>query len=147
MPVFLHTADWQLGKPFGRVVDDDKRALIEFIWGSEGFPSQRLPDAVAQVETRLTAPQLLAQLQSLEQAAGRERPYRNAPRTLDLDLLDYEGRVEPGPPELPHPRLATRAFVLVPLRDVAPGAGLERMRELLEHAGERGGQRLHLRLL
>ena len=46
-------------------------------------------NAVAEMATRLTAPELLAQLQQLELAAGRERPYRNAPRTLDLDLLLY----------------------------------------------------------
>jgi len=43
-----------------------------------------------------------------------------APRTLDLDLIDYNHRIEDGDPELPHPRLQDRAFVLIPLRDVAP---------------------------
>lgn len=52
---------------------------------------------------------------------GRVRSARNAPRTLDLDILDYNGTVQSGPPELPHPRLHDRAFVLIPLRDVAPG--------------------------
>jgi 2-amino-4-hydroxy-6-hydroxymethyldihydropteridine diphosphokinase len=59
-------------------------------------------------------------LHKVEIAYGRARNSRNAPRTLDLDILDYEGRVEQGPPILPHPRIAGRAFVLVPLRDVAP---------------------------
>ena len=45
---------------------------------------------------------------------------KNAPRTLDLDLIDYDGRVENGPPVLPHPRLKERAFVLVPVADIAP---------------------------
>ena len=45
---------------------------------------------------------------------------RNAPRTLDLDIIDYDGRIEHGDPELPHPRMGTRAFVLVPLREIAP---------------------------
>ena len=78
-------------------------------------------NAVAQVETALTAPQLLAQLQQLEQDAGRERPYRNAPRTLDLDLLLFgNGRIASPALTVPHPRLAERAFVLLPLHELAP---------------------------
>jgi 2-amino-4-hydroxy-6-hydroxymethyldihydropteridine diphosphokinase len=79
-------------------------------------------NAVAEISTRLTAPELLAQLKRLEQAAGRKRPYVNAPRTLDLDLLLY-GRASIDSPRLqvPHPRMNTRAFVLVPLAEIAPG--------------------------
>ena len=78
-------------------------------------------NAVARLETRLTAPDLLAQLQALELAAGRERPYRNAPRTLDLDLLLYgDARIDSLRLTLPHPRLHERAFVLRPLAEVAP---------------------------
>lgn len=78
-------------------------------------------NAVARLETRLTAPDLLAQLQALELAAGRERPYRNAPRTLDLDLLLYgDARIDSPQLTLPHPRLHERAFVLRPLAEVAP---------------------------
>jgi 2-amino-4-hydroxy-6-hydroxymethyldihydropteridine diphosphokinase len=47
------------------------------------------------------------------------RGARNAPRTLDVDILDYNGRVEGGPPVLPHPRLEERPFVLVPLAEIA----------------------------
>ena len=75
----------------------------------------------AELETRLTAPELLQALQGLEQAAGRERPYRNAPRTLDLDLLLYGGgRIASAALTVPHPRLRERAFVLLPLHEVAP---------------------------
>jgi 2-amino-4-hydroxy-6-hydroxymethyldihydropteridine diphosphokinase len=56
----------------------------------------------------------------VEAEFGRERGKKNAPRTLDLDLIAYGGRIEEGQPQLPHPRMETRAFVLVPLRDVAP---------------------------
>jgi 2-amino-4-hydroxy-6-hydroxymethyldihydropteridine diphosphokinase len=63
---------------------------------------------------------LLKALHDIEAEFGRIREKQNAPRTLDLDLLDYDGRIEAGPPELPHPRLIERAFVLLPLRDVAP---------------------------
>ena len=78
-------------------------------------------NAVAQVQTRLNAMDLLAALQAIEQAAGRERPYRNAPRTLDLDVLLYgSGQVNSPTLTVPHPRMGERAFVLVPLADVAP---------------------------
>lgn len=78
-------------------------------------------NAVAQVHTRLAAPELLDELQRLEHAAGRERPFRNAPRTLDLDLLLYgDARMDSPRLTLPHPRMLQRAFVLVPLAEIAP---------------------------
>ena len=78
-------------------------------------------NAVVSLSTRLSPLALLDQLQQIEQAAGRERPYRNAPRTLDLDLLLYgnDDIVEPRL-TVPHPRMTQRAFVLVPLADLAP---------------------------
>jgi 2-amino-4-hydroxy-6-hydroxymethyldihydropteridine diphosphokinase len=78
-------------------------------------------NAVAELHTALSPHELLAELQRLEQAAGRERPWRNAPRTLDLDLLLYDD-VRLDSPELtiPHPRMHERAFVLVPLAEIAP---------------------------
>jgi 2-amino-4-hydroxy-6-hydroxymethyldihydropteridine diphosphokinase len=78
-------------------------------------------NAVAQLRTRLTAPELLRGLQALEQAAGRERPYRHAPRTLDLDLLLYgDACIASAALTIPHPRLRERAFVLLPLAELAP---------------------------
>lgn len=78
-------------------------------------------NAVALVETLLSPLALLQALQSLEQAAGRERPYRNAPRTLDLDLLDYgDLRLDTPTLTLPHPRMRQRAFVLQPLAEICP---------------------------
>lgn len=78
-------------------------------------------NAVAEIATTLSAPDLLEALQAIEQGAGRERPYRNAPRTLDLDLLLFgEGRIHSPRLSLPHPRMAERAFVLVPLSEIAP---------------------------
>jgi 2-amino-4-hydroxy-6-hydroxymethyldihydropteridine diphosphokinase len=59
-------------------------------------------------------------LHDTEDFFGRTRGAKNAPRTLDLDLIDYDGRIERGPPELPHPRMTDRAFVLVPLQEIAP---------------------------
>lgn len=79
-------------------------------------------NAVTEVATTLTAPALLRTLQAIENAAGRERPYRNAPRTLDLDLLLYgSARIESHELTVPHPRMWERAFVLVPLHEIAPG--------------------------
>jgi 2-amino-4-hydroxy-6-hydroxymethyldihydropteridine diphosphokinase len=78
-------------------------------------------NAVAEIQTCLSAPELLAHLQKLERDAGRERPYRNAPRTLDLDLLLFgEARIESAALQIPHPRMQQRAFVLVPLAEIAP---------------------------
>ncbi len=78
-------------------------------------------NAVVQLRTVLTAPELLRELHAIEHAAGRVRPYRNAPRTLDLDILLYgDGRVNSDALTIPHPRMAQRAFVLVPLAEIAP---------------------------
>ena len=78
-------------------------------------------NAVAAIETGLTAPVLMQQLQQLEQLAGRERPYRHAPRTLDLDLLLYgDACINSAQLQVPHPRMNERAFVLVPLAEIAP---------------------------
>ena len=78
-------------------------------------------NAVVELATQLTAPELLHQLQQLEQAAQRERPYRNAPRTLDLDVLLYgSAHIESAALTVPHPRMHERAFVLMPLAQIAP---------------------------
>lgn len=78
-------------------------------------------NAVARLETHLSALDLLDALQALENQAGRLRPFVNAPRTLDLDLLLYgQARMDSPRLTLPHPRMWGRAFVLYPLADVAP---------------------------
>ena len=78
-------------------------------------------NAVALLDTALTADALLAELQRIEAGHGRERPYRNAPRTLDLDLLLYgDERIATPALTVPQPRLHERAFVLLPLAEVAP---------------------------
>jgi 2-amino-4-hydroxy-6-hydroxymethyldihydropteridine diphosphokinase len=125
----------------GANLGDAQRALQQALAGLAALPHTRLvarsriyrsapvdaggPDylnAVAQLETALTAPDLLEALQALEAAAGRERPYRNAPRTLDLDLLLYgSARIASARLTVPHPRLRERAFVLLPLQELAPG--------------------------
>ena len=79
-------------------------------------------NGVALVRTTLAPDDLLALLHRIEARFGRVRGEANAARSLDLDLLDYEGRLSIASegPVLPHPRLHERAFVLLPLRDVAP---------------------------
>ncbi len=81
-------------------------------------------NAVAQISTALDPSELLQQLHRIEAAFGRVRGQRWAERTLDLDLIDYNGLINPetreNEPVLPHPRVAERAFVLGPLADVAP---------------------------
>jgi len=78
-------------------------------------------NAVAQVRTTLAPLELLRALQAIEAGAGRLRPYPNAPRTLDLDLLLYDDvELATGPLVLPHPRLHERAFVVLPLLEIAP---------------------------
>ncbi|MDE1986342.1 MAG: 2-amino-4-hydroxy-6-hydroxymethyldihydropteridine diphosphokinase [Alphaproteobacteria bacterium] len=77
-------------------------------------------NAVIRVETSLSSAAVMNLLHEIESAYGRTRSVKNAPRTLDLDLIDFDGRIEDGPPMLPHPRVAERAFVLIPLADVAP---------------------------
>lgn len=124
----------------GGNLGDARASVLEAFRGLADLPQTRLiarsrlyrtapheasgPDfinAVARIDTSLSAPELLQALQSLEHAAGRERPYPNAPRTLDLDLLLYgDARIDSPRLTVPHPRMRGRAFVLHPLADVAP---------------------------
>ena len=84
-------------------------------------PGDDYINAAVEIETRLPAPSLLQHLQQIEQAAGRKRPHINAPRTLDLDLLLYgDGRIDSPHLTVPHPRMWQRAFVLLPLHEIAP---------------------------
>ena len=80
-------------------------------------------NAVIEVATDLSADGLLATLHDVEETFGRVRTVANAPRAIDLDLLDFRRKIAPGGPglaTLPHPRMASRAFVLRPLADLAP---------------------------
>ena len=78
-------------------------------------------NAVAQLETSLSPHDLLQALMQIEAGFGRERSFRNAPRVLDLDILLYQDTVLDDPQlMLPHPRMHQRAFVMVPLAEIAP---------------------------
>jgi 2-amino-4-hydroxy-6-hydroxymethyldihydropteridine diphosphokinase len=102
---------------------DTQRVKASSLYRSAPYEAQG-PDfinAVALLQTQLSPLELLHALQALELRSGRERPYKNAPRTLDLDLIFY-GDVALATPELtlPHPRWHERAFVLQPLAEVWP---------------------------
>jgi 2-amino-4-hydroxy-6-hydroxymethyldihydropteridine diphosphokinase len=113
----LEAALWELG-----------RGGVHILRRSSFYRSQAWPDpedpefinAVAEVESALDPAALMHLLHETETSFGRTRSARNRPRTLDLDLLDYRGLTQTGPPILPHPRMSTRAFVLVPLLEIAP---------------------------
>lgn len=88
-------------------------------WGVLQQPS--FVNAAVELDTGLSPHALLDALLAIEQRAGRVRAERNGPRTLDLDLLHVDGvRLDDARLILPHPRMAERAFVLLPLHDIAP---------------------------
>ena len=144
-----HTAWVALGANLGDPLATLQRALSELA----AHPHMRLearshfyrtapvessgPDyvnAVVRLRTALAPLDLLDALQGIELAHGRERPYRNAPRTLDLDLLAYDDlQLDTPRLTLPHPRMHARAFVLRPLADIDPDLALPRgrVRDLL----------------
>lgn len=106
-------------------------------------------NAVARVETGLSARALLSGLLSIEAQHGRVRSTPNAPRTLDLDLLLWADQVisEPGL-EVPHPRMHERAFVLRPLAEIAPAAqvpGRGPVAELLARVAAQRVERIDVR--
>jgi 2-amino-4-hydroxy-6-hydroxymethyldihydropteridine diphosphokinase len=99
------------------------------VWYSSVYESDPVgnPDqpaflnAVAEVETRLTPPDLMKELQGIEEAVGRIHHERWGPREIDLDILLYDGLVHQDERlSVPHPELEKRRFVLVPLRELAP---------------------------
>ena len=93
-------------------------------------------NAVAHIQTRLTAPNLLTSLQTMEQDAGRVRSHQNAPRTLDLDILFYgDAKLHSSWLTIPHPRWMERAFVLLPLQEVAPHKVVQVMLHAVAHQG------------
>jgi 2-amino-4-hydroxy-6-hydroxymethyldihydropteridine diphosphokinase len=93
-------------------------AIVTKPWQAQG------PDfvnAVAKLNSELPPEDLLQALLRIELQFGRERPFKNAPRTLDLDLLLYDDLIHRSATlELPHPRMHERAFVLIPLIELAP---------------------------
>jgi 2-amino-4-hydroxy-6-hydroxymethyldihydropteridine diphosphokinase len=114
------------------MLPDTRLARVSSLYRSAPVGYLDQPDfinAVAQIETDLTPRALLDQLLAIERRYGRVRDFPNAPRTLDLDILLYgECIVEEAGLAIPHPRMHERAFVLVPLAEIAhdaviPGRG------------------------
>ncbi|MBM3485464.1 MAG: 2-amino-4-hydroxy-6-hydroxymethyldihydropteridine diphosphokinase [Alphaproteobacteria bacterium] len=128
LPTVRHGAPIEAARAsIGRFADRG----LEVVACSRWFKSAPVPasdqpwfvNAVARVATALAPEAVLASLHAIEAEFGRVRGARDAARVLDLDLLDYHGlrRAEPGGLILPHPRMVARAFVLLPLADIAPG--------------------------
>ncbi len=110
-----------------RALDSNGLTLIKasrlLVTAPFGKPNQ--PDfvnAVAQIETHLPPLALLQRLHAIERMAGRKRALRWGPRTLDLDIIDYEGLVQSPTRKLlvPHPGIPVRIFVLKPIAEIAP---------------------------
>lgn len=140
----MAAASYQAYIALGANLGDARATLTQAVGSLAQLPNTRLlsasshyrtapvdatgPDyinAVAELQTTLAPQDLLLALQALENAQGRERPYRNAPRTLDLDILCMFGPqgevlLHTDTLTLPHPRMRERAFVLVPLAEIAP---------------------------
>ncbi len=97
-------------------------------YASPAYPDPSAPpftNSVAKVATDLDPPQLLRVLHDVERRFGRIRRAQWEPRPVDLDILDYDGLCSPadraeGYPDIPHPRMTERAFVLLPLQELAP---------------------------
>jgi 2-amino-4-hydroxy-6-hydroxymethyldihydropteridine diphosphokinase len=100
-------------------------------------------NAVACVSTQLGAPQLLNELRKIETQAGRVRSLRNAPRTLDLDVLMYGDEVINAEAlQVPHPRMHQRAFVLLPLLEIAPDVVIPSVGKAADFVASVSDQRL-----
>ena len=118
----------QVERAFGELARLPQSTLVarSSLWHSApvGYANQpAFVNAVARLETGLSADALLDELKKVESAHGRARSFANAPRTLDLDLLLYGEEVRASPRlTLPHPRMHERAFVLNPLLEIAPEA-------------------------
>lgn len=110
-------------------------------WGYSDQPD--FINAVAEVETRLEPRRLLEMLLDIEHRFGRVREFLNAPRVLDLDLLLYNGLIhhEHGL-TLPHPRMHERAFVLLPLTEIAPECVIPGQGKAADHLAACAGQQL-----
>ena len=122
----LDNPKMQIQDAFAELDEVDKTHLLRTssFYGSAPWGYDNQPDfvnAVAEIETELSPRALLDELLKIETWHGRERSFANAPRTLDLDIALYGDRiVDTEGLHIPHPRMLERAFVLVPLAEIAP---------------------------
>ena len=122
----LDNPKMQIQDAFAELDEVDKTHLLRTssLYGSAPWGYDNQPDfvnAVAEIETELSPHALLDELLKIETWHGRERSFANAPRTLDLDIALYGDRiVDTEGLHIPHPRMLERAFVLVPLAEIAP---------------------------
>jgi 2-amino-4-hydroxy-6-hydroxymethyldihydropteridine diphosphokinase len=150
-----------LGANLGRPIDAIRRAVMEL----RVLPQSRVtlvsglyqsaprevsdsqPDyinAVVELETQLTPEQLLDHLQRIESSAGRVRPFWHAARSLDLDILLFGSQqINTGRLTIPHPRLALRAFVLLPLMEIAPQVYIPGLGSISHHIDGVHEQMIH----
>jgi 2-amino-4-hydroxy-6-hydroxymethyldihydropteridine diphosphokinase len=101
-----------------------KILAVSSLYETPAWPDPAQPafiNGVAAAETAIQPVELLALLHGVETEFGRLRSVPNAPRPLDIDLLDYDGQVMAGDLTLPHPRMTQRSFVLVPLAEIESG--------------------------
>lgn len=140
----------QVAYAFGELarLPDTTLATRSSLYVSAPVGYDQQPDfinAVARLETGLSPRVLLAALLKIEHRHGRERTFRNAPRTLDLDLLLYGAARfhEPGL-SLPHPRMHERAFVLQPLMEIAPDLDIPGQGPARAWLAQCGNQQIHL---
>ncbi len=90
---------------------------------SEPYPKLSQPwyvNSIAKITTNKSSENLIKSLHQIEKIFGRKRNKQNESRTLDLDIIDYNGIIKISNPILPHPRMHLRKFVLLPLRDIEP---------------------------
>jgi 2-amino-4-hydroxy-6-hydroxymethyldihydropteridine diphosphokinase len=137
MPASTHTAFIALGSNLQDPKSQVERALktiadspdIQLIQASSlyktapvGYDNQDdFINAVAKIETSLSPLDLLHRLLAIEHSFGRERPFPNAPRILDLDVLLYDDmQIDTSELTIPHPRMQARGFVMIPLAEIAP---------------------------
>lgn len=134
MKIKIYTAYIALGGNLSNPKQNFQAALTQFadrdvsiksvssLWHSPAWPTglghPDYTNAVVSVDTSLSAVDLLNFLHEIEASFGRVRTYPNAPRNVDLDLLDFAGQTSNSYPLLPHPRMMQRPFVLLPLLEV-----------------------------
>lgn len=133
--LMLREAAWNLA------AHPDIRILAESsIYETEPWGLKEQPEywnQVLEIETNLEPMALLKVCQGIENSLGRERIIRWGPRTIDIDILIYDNMISDTPELiLPHPRMEERAFVLIPLREIAPGMILPSGRSIQEVNGE-----------